>query len=387
MALKKVSLSISKGKKPVDPLEIFNKLTLRGSIENIWEPQGEALKLWQKVRYDHDVVIQMNTGGGKTLVGLLIAQSLVNEKKGHVIYVCPNNQLVEQIVNRAKEIGLAPAIRYKSGWINREEYESGNIFCVTNYASIFNGRSIFHNEDIDAIVFDDAHVAENVIRGQFTLRIPYGNKAFPKILHLFRKHYANSSQSERFEDVSKGRFTPVMFVPTFIVWEHAPELRKTLFDCGVETDSNTKFAWEYLKEHLNHCAVVADGSGIDITPLVLPLSQLNYFQENVRRIYLTATLPSRASFVRTFGADSPTFVQPSGKSGEAQRLFVFVPGSDDDEQRSVAKRLAKQYKCCVIPTHIVKVKNGALRQKSMILVQDKKRLIVSVGRRNQKCLD
>ena len=35
----------------------------------------------------------------------------------------------------------------------------GNDFCLTNYASVFNGKSIFRNEDIDALVFDDAHVA------------------------------------------------------------------------------------------------------------------------------------------------------------------------------------------------------------------------------------
>ena len=34
MALKKIKLSIAQGKKPVDPLVIFKKLTLRGSIEN-----------------------------------------------------------------------------------------------------------------------------------------------------------------------------------------------------------------------------------------------------------------------------------------------------------------------------------------------------------------
>ncbi|MBK7092279.1 MAG: DEAD/DEAH box helicase family protein [bacterium] len=75
---------------------MFERLTLRGSIKNIWEPQAEALKLWDANRTTQDVLIQMNTGGGKTLVGLLIAQSLVNEQKGRVLYLCPNNQLIEQ---------------------------------------------------------------------------------------------------------------------------------------------------------------------------------------------------------------------------------------------------------------------------------------------------
>lgn len=350
MALKKIKIPVPHGKKPTDPQEIFNKLTLRGSIENIWQPQAEALQKWQDKRPDSDVVIQMNTGGGKTLVGLLIAQSLVNETKGRVLYVCPNNQLIEQIEDRAKEIGLTPATRYKSAWNSREEFETGNTFCLTNYASVFHGYSIFRNDDVDALIFDDAHVAENVIRGQFTLKIPNNHVAFNKILHIFRDHFANSSQAERFEDISQGRFTSVLLVPMFVVWEHAQQLRTILLDSGITADSNTKYVWEHLKEHLNRCAIVADGSGLEITPAVLPLSQLSYFREGVRRIYLTATLPSRASFVRTFGVSDPTIIQPSGKSGDAQRLFVFVPGEDDEEQRHEALALVESHKCCVIST-------------------------------------
>jgi len=348
MALKKIKLSVPLGKRPSDPLKIFKKLTLRGSIENIWEPQADALKEWQTNRSVSDVLVQMNTGGGKTLVSMLMAQSLVNESMGHVLYVCPNNQLVEQTVDQAKEIGLSPAIRYKGKWVNREGFESGYVFCVTNYATVFNGKSIFRDQDIDALVFDDAHVAENVIRNQFTLQIPRDYKAFHKILHLCRKHFTNSSQAEHFEDVAEGYFTSVLFVPTFVVWEHANEFRKILLDLGVDDDEKTLFAWEHLKEHLNHCCIVANGSGLEITPVIVPLAQLNYFQEGVRRIYLTATLPSQASFARTFGVFSPTVIQPSGKSGDAQRLFVFVPGKDDEEQRDEAQSLIEDHKCCVI---------------------------------------
>ena len=348
MALKKIRLSIGHGKKPLDPQKIFNKLTLRGSIENIWQPQAEALTEWQENRSDQDVVVQMNTGGGKTLVGLLIAQSLVNETKGHVLYVCPNNQLVEQIVDHAKEIGLTPASRYKSIWYGRDDFETGNTFCVTNYASVFNGRSIFNNENIAALVFDDAHVAENAIRGQFTVKVPRGHDAFSKILHLFREYFTNSSQAERFEDITEGRFTSVLFVPMFILWQCSQQLRTILVDNGIADERNTKFAWEHLKEHLNRCVIVVDGNSIEITPAVLPLSSLHYFQTDVRRVYLTATLPSRASFIRTFGIAEPTIVQPSGRSGDAQRLFVFVPGENDDDQREEALAMISEHKCCVI---------------------------------------
>lgn len=351
MALGKLNLSIPSGKRPIDPLEIFNKLKLRRSIKNIWEPQADALKEWHKVRDNSDVVLRMNTGGGKTLVGLLMAQSLANETRNRVLYVCPNNQLVEQTLAKANEISLTPAIRYKSEWTNRNGFDSGEVFCVTNYASVFHGyasKTGVATEDVQAVVFDDAHVAESIIRGQFTLRIPTGHKAHKTILGLFRKHFTNSAQASRFQDISDGRPATLLFVPMFVVWHQADAIRKTLLDTGVDKDDKTRFAWEHLRDHLNHCTVLLDRNGIEVTPAVLPLAQLPIFASGVRRVYLTATLPSQASFTRTFGTAKPTIIEPSGKSGDAQRLFVFVPGDDDESQRKESKILVAKHKCCVI---------------------------------------
>ena len=357
MGLKTLTLSVDTGQKPVDPLQIFQKLTLRGSIENIWEPQAEALREWHRQRGDDDVAIELNTGGGKTLVGLIIARSLVNETKGRVLYVCANNQLVEQTSHRAREIGLSPAVRYKSEWHDRREFDTGNEFCLTNYASVFNGKSIFRTEGIDALIFDDAHVAENTIRDQFTLRIPSDHEAFSVILDRCRSHFSNSGKSSHFDDVVSRRNTPVIFIPMFVVWNHADEFRKILLDSEIENDSETLFAWEHLKDHLNHCCFVADGNSLQITPVIPPLSHLSYFQENVRRVYLTATLPSQASFARTFGVSEPTIVRPSGKSGEAQRLFVFIHGDDDITQRDETKGLVEDQKSCVISTSVSRGRN------------------------------
>lgn len=123
MPLNNLNLSVSAGSKPTNPLEIFRKLTLRGSIENIWDPQAEALREWDKIRASNDAVVQMNTGGGKTLVGLLIAQSLLNELNRRVAYVVPNNQLVEQTIVKAAEIGMQPASRYGGNGRERKRFK------------------------------------------------------------------------------------------------------------------------------------------------------------------------------------------------------------------------------------------------------------------------
>lgn len=353
--MKKLELSIATEDKPIDPLEIFNKLTLRGEIENIWETQAEALRDWHNShRSKSDVVIQMNTGGGKTLVGLLMAQSLANEMNGRVLYVCANNQLIEQTQRRADEISLSPAIRYKSRWHEQASFEMGETFCLTNYQAVFNGLSVFRNEPIDALVFDDAHVAEGAIRNCFTLAIKRGHAAFDLIIQILRKHFANSSRATQFQQIADGAFTTVLFVPMFVTWQHAEEIRRVLADKDVAEDVATKFAWAHVEEHLNHCCILMTGAGIEITPLAVPLNTLPYGADDVRRAYLTATLPSQTAFARTFGVVDPVVVSPSGKSGDAQRLFVFAPGENDDEQRDAAKKLVEDRKCCVISPSRIK---------------------------------
>ena len=346
--MKKLRLSVDTAPKPIDPIQVFQKLTLRGSIENIWDPQAEALREWHQRRHTQDVAIEMNTGGGKTMVGLLIAQSIVNETKGKVLYVCANNQLVEQTLERAREIGLSPATRYKRGWSSRDDFDLGNTFCLTNYATVFNGKSIFYEKDLSALVFDDAHVAENSIRGQFTLEIPSSKPQFSQILNLCRSHFANSGKVSHFEDVISGRSRTVMFIPMYLAWRRVAEFRKILLDGGVEEDQSTLFAWEHLKNSLDRCCYLADGSRLQITPPLPPLRHLSYFQGKTRRVFLTATLPSSVSFARTFGVSNVEVIRPTGKTGDAQRLFVFVPGADDDVQLEESKSLVANLKSCVI---------------------------------------
>ena len=348
MGLKKLKLSVPSSKKPTEPLEVFNKLTLRGSIENIWEPQAEALREWNKARTNSDVVVQMNTGGGKTLVGLMVAQSLLNELNRRVLYVVPNNQLVEQTLRKAAELGLQPAARFKGQWRSQEAFQAAETFCITNYAAVFTGHSTFHDKDIAALVFDDAHVAEGTIRDQFTIKIASGSDLFNAIVTLYRPHFVNTIGATKLEDITKENEHSLLFVPMYLVWKHAQELRALLVEAGAAADNNIKFPWVYLADHLNHCCVLISGTGIEISPPVIPLHTLPYFATDVRRVYLTATLPSEASFARTFGLLKPTIVRPGGKSGDAQRLFTFASGETDEAQRKWSLKLVEDKKACVL---------------------------------------
>src|SRR5438093_854524 len=139
MDLSKLQIKPTKRSRPIAPEDIFKSLTLRGTVENMWGPQVEAVRTWDGMRQAGDVIIEMTTGGGKTLAGLLVAQSIVNETNGKVLYVCPTNQLVEQTVTRAGGCGIRTA-SYSGGgkWFDKEAYDGCVGACVTNYAAVFN---------------------------------------------------------------------------------------------------------------------------------------------------------------------------------------------------------------------------------------------------------
>ena len=71
-------------------------------------------------------------------------------------------------------------------WTNASVYDTSVAPCVTNYAAVFNGKSIFRDGGIRGIVFDDAYVAGNFIRGQFTIRLSQGDPAFNEVADLYR---------------------------------------------------------------------------------------------------------------------------------------------------------------------------------------------------------
>ena len=83
-------LSGISSKKPVEPREIFMSLPQKDKrYEYPRDVQSEVWKKWFGIRDCKNCIVKMNTGSGKTVVGLMILQSCLNEGKGpatHELY-------------------------------------------------------------------------------------------------------------------------------------------------------------------------------------------------------------------------------------------------------------------------------------------------------------
>jgi hypothetical protein len=59
-------------------------------------------------------------------------------------------------------------------------------------------------------------------------------------------------------------------------------------------------------------------------------------------------MPSQVEFARTFGISKPVKIAPGGKSGEAQRQFLFLNVGTDDDRKALTLKLIEPFKACII---------------------------------------
>jgi hypothetical protein len=342
------------GKRPCDPLEIFRGLRVADkAVNDLWLAQGDALRAWDQNRTAEDVAIVLNTGAGKTLVGLLAAQSLVNETNGHVAYACSSIQLVEQTAAKAIGYGLEPTTYFKNAF-NNLHYQQGLAPCITTYQALFNGKSKFFKESLAAVVFDDAHAAEHLIRDHFTLKISHS--AFPtlfvQLTQLFRSYYDRIGRGVGYSEMLNSQEANLSwFVPPFALSEVLSEVQKLLVSGGLSSNPETLFAWEHLKNHVDLCACFVSGTAFFLTPAVIPVDTLPYFRKQVRRLYLSATLPAGDAFYRTFRRNVQLVIAPTTTAGECERL-ILIPslnkGCGEREDVKIAKEVVAKHKALIL---------------------------------------
>src|SRR5260370_27709516 len=155
-----------------DPIEIFRRLPKPPEITVLYTSQAEVLKAWYDRQDERDLVIKLHTGGGKTLVGLLIAQSIMNKTHEPVLYLSPTTQLVDQIAEKARAYSIPAVVYEKERWGELpEEFLNGQSVLICTYHALFNARSRFGVRGtakeiihVAGIILDDAHVAFSTMR-------------------------------------------------------------------------------------------------------------------------------------------------------------------------------------------------------------------------------
>ncbi len=244
--------ALSGGETPettLSPREIFGLLPEKAQrYQYLRDVQGEVLTRWFDRRAERDLVLKLNTGSGKTVAGLLILQSSLNEGVGPVAYVSPTPYLADQVRSEAADLGLEVVDDPHAA-----RFQSGRAILVTYIHRLINGKSVFGVGDegikipIGSIVIDDAHSCLATSEEQFSITLPSLHDAYKKLFSLFEGDLERQSATTT-ADIKEGDPGKSLLVPYWAWHDKQPQVRAVLHP--IRAEDRMKFTWPLLAEAL-----------------------------------------------------------------------------------------------------------------------------------------
>ena len=335
----------------IHPREVFFTLARDPSFSFPRDIQTEVMNRWFENRDQPDSVIKLNVGSGKTIVGLLLLQSSLNEGKGPALYVAPDKQLAQQVIKEAKALGLEVSDNPRDA-----DYAAGEKICVVNVYKLFNGKSVFgvgaSKINIGTVIIDDAHACVSTITDQFRISLVNTHDAYRKIFQILSEDLKGYNAS-RFLDIEAGDPLAHTEVPFWSWHAHQADILKALHEN--RADENLQFIYPLLKEILPQCRCVIGGQKLEIEPYFPATDLIQSFRRAKRRIYMTATLADDSVIATHFGADPAKIAKPivpmsSQSMGERMILMPqeLNPELTVADVRVLLTKLAKKVNVVVI---------------------------------------
>lgn len=336
----------------INPRDLFNVLPHK--IQKYQYPrdvQSQVWKEWFSKRDNNTNIIKMNTGSGKTVVGLIILKSSLNEQKGPAVYVVPDNFLIEQLVKEANELGIKVTQN-----IDSLNFLRGKEILVCNIHKLVNGKSKFGiNEkkiEIGTIIIDDAHACLDTVQSQFSINIPNTLELYSKLLKIFLSSIKQQSESKAIE-LENNQPNSIAMVPFWTWKKNISQILQLLQENS--QISELIFSYPLLKEYLLQCRCVISSNSVEITPHMIPLDQIVSLQQAKRKIFMTATLVDDSILSTHFNIDKSylsNVITPETAGDIGDRLIMIPqainPSISDIELKSYYKDLSRVHNVVVI---------------------------------------
>ena len=314
------------------PDQLFRELPRRKYPDVLPHQQSILQKYAEFAEHETDVALQLPTGSGKTLVGLLIAEWRRRKYKEKTLYLCPTKQLVNQVVEQAEsKYGLnvtgftGKKSDYDAGAV--ANYKLGHSVAVTTYSSVFNTNPFFVDPDI--VIVDDAHAAENYISSLWSLQIDRFESKH-KAIHaaisdLLKPSLDGASYSRlagEWESAADRHWVDKLPTPDF---HKIHESFVAVMD-AYTTENDLRYPWSMLRANLQACHLYISSNCILLRPIIPPTWTHASFERAIQRIFMSATLGEGGDLERLTGRKNIARVAiPDGwdSQGVGRRFFIF----------------------------------------------------------------
>lgn len=304
------------------------------AVDGLWLHQGDVIRAYaENHQSTPDLALELPTGSGKTIPGLLIAEWVRRRSEGPVLYATPTKQLARQVHATARREGVPShlLIGTSRNWVIAEEsaVEGAEAVGITTYSAIFNSSPKVPESRL--IVLDDAHAGEQFVGEEYGIRIRRyeAPAAYETVLTALSSLMSGLLLQRLRGEPDPGAHHQVRLLLPAVKPDVLKELDAALLTLGEPYN----FQLAMIRSGLGSCCVYVSYGGIQIRPMIPPTFENRVFSLARQRIYLSATLGAGGELERAFGRPEivrmplPTKTPP--RSG--RRLFVFpdlVGGGD-----------------------------------------------------------
>lgn len=326
-----------------DPEALFGELPRTpNGVGALWSHQADQLRTYaEEHQQTPDVALELPTGSGKTLVGLLISEWRRRTLGQRVVYACPTKQLARQVLNKANDQGIPAVLLIGSRWYwdqaELARYTRGDAIAISTYSAIFNLNS--HLSDAQTLVFDDAHAAEGFVAEAWALSVGSDEDAYEQLFDALGDAIEPSLVSRMLApDGPAADGSEVRLIPIGAVARHETAIDQVL--AGLEGDASYRF--KMIRANLASCLFYVSRREFYIRPMIPPTFEHDPFTSPTQRLYLSATLGDAGELERAFGRTGikRVPVPPAwDRTGSGRRFFVFpelAPTPADDDGTSDA---------------------------------------------------
>lgn len=346
--------------RPASPEALFRELRPSDrSIRDLLSRQADVLRGYEQLDPGlPDVALELPTGAGKTLVGLLLADFRRQTRSERAAYLCPTIQLARQVARKGDGYGL-PVVcltgrqRYydATDWT---AYVRGKAVAVTTYSAVFNSNPRIDNAE--TLVLDDAHAGEGYVSKLWSVSAQRDRDSLYAPLLSALASGLPRGFAERLLDADRGTnldAADVELVAPSVVSENADAIREALSAHTGGADDPNHWAARTIEDQVEHCLVYVSWREILIRPLIAPTAHHQPFAGANQRIYMSATLGAGGELERAFGvSEIERLPLPPGadKQGLGRRFFIFPGSSRGSEQvnRFVREAIGESRRALVI---------------------------------------
>lgn len=363
----KFRTSASEEPKPQSIVLMFRDLNRDSSIKYLYSHQDKVLEgYYQNHLKSKDIALELPTGTGKTLVGLLIAEYRRRAFKERVVFLCPTRQLCFQVTEQARRYGIKTALLvgsqrdYDPGLFY--QYQQGKAIAITTYSGVFNVNPRI--DDPEVIICDDAHAADNYIADLWTLKISYSThkdlymalyRSLQSVIPDAINHNIKTGGSSRFDEYS------VDLVSSISAYDYLEEIAQVLEELSPQY-KDLKYSWSVLSSHLKSCSIYISPKIIEIRPLIPPTQSHQPFASAKQRIYMSATLGEDGDIERVFGIKKISRLpipEEWHRRSTGRRLILFPGQSSDVEPVKAAIKMVQKNSRALV---LVPDKNATLKK-------------------------